>query len=218
MQGVQGLVDVLASDPIAVDLLRHDPRTLASTHGLSPAENAALHSVDTFFETEKPIFDRPLTVADTRPRQVVADFMVAPPFSAGMTASADTGTLLPGLPTEGTAVLGLPGAVTGWPGSPGIPGVPAVPGAGGVPGVPGSPGVPGVQGTAGTPGVPGVPAVAGAGSEPSAPGTPGPASGGHQCCDQAAIVAIVANVANVATVANTALTAIAATAAQRHCN
>ena len=217
MQGVQGLVDVLASDPTAVDLLRHNPRTLASAFGLSQAENAALQSVDAFFETEKPIFDRPLTAADPRPRQVVADFMVAPPFAAGMTASADTGTLLPGPPTEGTAVLGPPGppAVTGWPGSPGIPGVPAVPGTGGVPGVPGSPGVPGVQGPAGTPGVP---AICGAPREPSAPGTPGPARGAHQCCDQAAIAAIVANIANVATVANIALTAIAATAAQRHCN
>jgi hypothetical protein len=192
MDGVRQLVDALSRDSSVSQNLRDDPAALASRFRFGAAGAAALQRADRFFESEKPIFDRPL--AAVAPHSLAADmvFSGGQPATSGLAATPDTGTLLPGPPTEGYTITSSATATTTTPSAPAGPATPASPT---VPALPQLPGVPSV------PTAPSVPAI---GPQPQ-PSLPTPVCGPQ--CHSAAITAMVANVAHVANVAITAIVA-----------
>ena len=114
----------MASNPLA-QLLREaarrracslrsetNPARLRATLGLRPNQVRALQSADEFFKTEKPVVDRisPRATVAARAVPVVKAKPVVlanPAFVAKgpLTASSDTGTLLPG-PNTGSFING----------------------------------------------------------------------------------------------------------------
>lgn len=224
---VADLVRGLAQEPDVARALRTDALALTRRFGLSPGDRAALGDADRFFKTEQPITTavKPAraaapVAADAAPRLVPAAGVRGPlprpvGLAAAFTASADTGTLLPG-PDTGTFSDPLTGTAPATP-APGpapapapAPGVPAAPGpAPSAPAVPAGP-APGSPG----PAIPGWPP----GWPQPVPG-PWPAQGGPArvalpCgnpaqCNQEAIVAIVAMANATSQTAIAAITALA---------
>ncbi|MCW2491274.1 MAG: hypothetical protein JWN47_638, partial [Frankiales bacterium] len=104
LNAVAGLVHGLSRNESEVVALRQDPARLVALHGLGGDAERALNDADRFFRTEKPIPQRlavasvmrPATVLPTANRSVLLSH-------AALTASSDTGTLLPG-PNTGTYI------------------------------------------------------------------------------------------------------------------
>jgi hypothetical protein len=199
MNVVEQLVDALDRDPSIGQTLRDDPASLAGRFNFGAAATAALHRADKFFDTEKPIFDRPL--AAVAPHSQAADmvFIGGQPTSSGLAATPDTGTLLPGPPTEGYTITSSATATTTTspPSQPAVPTVPAVPV------LPQGPAVPTIPATPSAPAVGPQPAQ----PSPAIPARPPLPVQVCEHCHNTAIAALVANVANVAAVAITAIAA-----------
>ena len=173
MQSVRHLIGAAVRSPETVALLQHDPETLGRTLGLAPQHVSALRTADRFFETEKPILDRPLTAAAAS----VADTAFQhPPPTTPLTVSTDTGTLLTG-PSTGTYTISSSATTTATTTGQQPP-VPRAPAPGHVPPAPAGPSPvgpvaptrPGVPSPGGL--VPGVPTIT-PGTTPAAPMAPG---------------------------------------------
>ncbi len=240
MESVRHLIGKASRSPDAVALLQHDPEMLGETLGLDPQQVAALRSADRFFETEKPILDRPQAIEAAADSVAIAAALQQPPPTTPLTVSTDTGTLLTG-PNTGTYTLSSSATTTGTTsGQPPTTPRPPAPGPVATP-APAAPIPAGPLGPVGPMGpvapapggpVPGIPNIR-PGTVPTAPTTHAPAgAGGHplpgvapcgcRCAGQSGgnhgvcHAAIVANVANVAAVAITAITAITGVAAPGH--
>lgn len=229
MDPVRRLIAAVSHDPAALAQLRHDSESLASALDLPAAHSDALRSADRFFDTEKPILDQPVVrSAKALAPPVAQAFTEAAPSDLAITASADTGTLLPG-PDTGTYTITSSATATSTasPVTPGSPGAPA-------PGGPAAPSGPGVTPLA--PVQPATPAGPLAPFGPAMPATPSPGAfpaglwtpsapsvpcgtGGQPCTcgDAAAITAVVSAVATTANTALAAITAIVAQTQAAHC-
>jgi hypothetical protein len=122
-KNVVNLVRSLAHDSASSRLLRVDPEQLAVRHRLGPPAVAALRDVDRFFESEKPILQqsvrRRAAAIPAPPRPPLRDLTL----NQALSASSDTGTLLPG-PNTGTFSATSSGSGTAL--APALP-VPAAP-------------------------------------------------------------------------------------------
>jgi hypothetical protein len=131
LEKVAALVKGLARDRGAPDALRTDPARLVAKYRLTAGNHRALASADRFFKTEQPIVPKP-----TPPRRLKTRAVPAP-RAGTMTASADTGTLLPG-PNTGTYTSTGTISITSLPQPP----APAAPAPGVAPTTPAAPSAP----------------------------------------------------------------------------
>ncbi len=144
---VAQLVDKIARDGAVAKILRIDPARLRDELGLSDAELEALRSADAFFETEKSILEgepkhnaqlqrhskaaaRPGAAAGFTPPPVAPGLPLSIVAAGPLTASSDTGTLLPG-PNTGlltdSAGSASTSTITGVPSPPAPPPAPGSP-------------------------------------------------------------------------------------------